>query len=135
MSNAPRPQKVPPPIELPPIRSNLSSDSTFKNNIWTLPLESHRVHKLSISVCVCIMSQRHVDAVIYGYTFTIETPEPIFISRYGKMSGCVFWNRNSESACLAYTKASCGIFFRTKLHPLIRQVISSSLSTLRGKNK
>lgn len=28
VSKAPRPQNVPPPIELPPIRSNLSSDST-----------------------------------------------------------------------------------------------------------
>lgn len=31
VSKAPRPQNVPPPIELPPIRSNLSSDSTCTN--------------------------------------------------------------------------------------------------------
>lgn len=29
VSKAPSPQKVPPPMELPPMRSNLSSDSTF----------------------------------------------------------------------------------------------------------
>lgn len=63
-------------------------------------------------------------------TLTIDTPEPMLTSRYGKMSGWVVWKRNSESACLAYTKASWGMFLSTKLQPLMRQLISSSLSTL-----
>lgn len=33
VSKAPRPQNVPPPMELPPIRSNLSSDSTCKHTV------------------------------------------------------------------------------------------------------
>ncbi|TNN35844.1 hypothetical protein EYF80_053992 [Liparis tanakae] len=51
----------------------------------------------------------------------MDTPEPMFTSRYGKMSGWVVWKRNSESACLAYTKASWGMFLSTKLQPLMRQ--------------
>lgn len=68
--------------------------------------------------------------IVRHITLTIETPEPMLTSRYGKMSGWVVWKRNSESACLAYTKASWGMFLSTKLQPLMRQLISSSLSTL-----
>lgn len=58
MSKAPRPQKVPPPIELPPIRSNLSSDSTLKKKKhMDAPFrksQSTNSAFLSVSVCVCM---------------------------------------------------------------------------------
>lgn len=47
VSKAPRPQKVPPPIELPPIRSNLSSDSTCWG--WG---EKGKSEKMGNSLCI-----------------------------------------------------------------------------------
>lgn len=51
------------------------------------------------------------------------------------MLGWFVWNRNSVSESFWYANTSWGMFLRTKLQPLIKQVITSSLSTLEGRGR
>ena len=51
-------------------------------------------------------------------------------SRKGKIFGSTPWNLYSGCPWRWYTNASSGMFFNRKLQPSIRQLISSSLSTL-----
>lgn len=68
-------------------------------------------------------------------TFIMLTPDPMFTSKYGKILGSAFWNLYSGVPCRWYTNASSEMFLSRKLHPLMRQLISSSLSTLRKWSK
>lgn len=58
------------------------------------------------------------------------TPDPMLTSKYGKMLGSAVWNLYSGFPCRWYINASSEMFFSRKLQPLMRQLISSSLSTL-----
>ena len=113
VSRAPSPQKVPPPMELPPTHSNLSSVSTCGGRAGELPRGAgHRPPVLGtprtlggggapscrprlgrLPTAAPADAARVLPArpsrVVRGahLTFTMDTPEPMLTRRYGKMSG------------------------------------------------
>ena len=126
----------------------LNQDTIFflsKKGVWKCYLQNIN-HFVSVLKCQLeipksyanskSLIKRSIDGTYktqqtYTLTFNILTPEPIFTSRYGKIASCsVCINLYSGLPWRWYMKASSGMFFNKKLHPLIRHSISSSLSIL-----
>lgn len=85
--------------------------------------------------CETVYKVQEYNMNLVKITFIMLTPDPMFTSKYGKILGSAFWNLYSGVPCRWYTNASSEMFFSRKLHPLMRQLISSSLSTLRKWSK
>lgn len=152
VNSDPNPQKVPPPNDVPPMRSNVPLPVTWKQNTSAaeksiaeqilcnmiairkeqlLGQAESRFHLLHATPLINPMIPQTKNRL----TLAILTPEPILTSKYGnKLHGSTVWNLYRTGSWWWYVKDSSGIFLSKKLHPLIRHSISSSLSTLKMKN-
>lgn len=77
-----------------------------------------------------IITCKKITVNLVKTTFIMLTPDPMLTSKYGKIFGSAVWNLYSGLPCRWYINASSEMFFSRKLQPLMRQLISSSLSTL-----